>query len=219
MQTRDPDTAGPAEEAPPGWVLNTPNRLFEVWTYPVLALVLAAAHAFFGIALGGALALAVGVSAAILITVGAVALFVTGWRAYDEQTLDASWRCHVTRVVVGATVAAVIWVASLLVGLQFGLLIGVAAATMLYTTARAVPRFDHLVVAWASAVVAATCATLAVVALLAHDLPESRSAAWMAGGVSALLSALLAVHQFRAAGRGPQDEPEPGLSAPDRTAS
>lgn len=219
METRDPDTAGPAEEAPPGWVLNTPTRPLEVWLYPVLALLLAAAHVAVGIAFGGALALVVGVSAAVVTTVGAAALFVTGRRAYVEQTRVASWRSHVTRVLVGASAATVVALTTTLVGSRIGILVGVGAAVLLYTTARAVPRLDHIVAAWAAAVVAVACAALAVTGLTVESVPESLRAAWIAGGVTALFSALLAVHQFRSAARAPLDGPESGLSAPDRTAS
>jgi hypothetical protein len=219
VETRDPDTAGPAEEAPPGWVLNTPTRPLEVWTYPVLVLLLAAAHVAFGIAFGGALALVVGVSAAVVTTVGAVALFVTGRRAYVEQTRVASWRSHVTRVLVGASAATVVALTTTLVGSRIGILIGVGAAVLLYTTSRAVPRLDHIVAAWAAAVVAVACAALAATGLTVESVPESVRAAWIAGGVTALFSALLAVHQFRAAARARESSRSPGLSAPDRTAS
>ncbi|WIB33015.1 hypothetical protein [Curtobacterium sp. MCSS17_005] len=217
METRDPDTDDPAEEAPPGWVLNTPTRPLEVWTYPVLALLLAAAHVVVGVVLGGALALVVGVSAAIIITFGAVALFITGRHAYDEQTRVASWRSHVTRVVVVATAAVVVAITSSLVGSRFGLLVGVGAAVGLYTTARAAPRFDHLVAAWASTTVAVACATLAVVGLTVESVPESLRAAWIASAVFALFATLLAAGQFRIAARTPPGQ-EP-FSAPNRTAS
>ncbi len=217
METRHPETDDPTDEAPPGWVLNTPNRPLEVWTYPVLAVVLAAAFAVVGVVLGGVLALVVGVSGAIIITVGAVAVFVTGRHAYDEQTRVASWRSHVTRVVVAATAAVLVAITSSLDGSRLGLLVGVGAAVWLYTTARAAPRFDHLVAAWASATVAVACATLAVVGLTVESVPESLRAAWIASAVFALFATLLAVGQFRTAARTPRGQ-EP-LSAPDRTAS
>lgn len=203
METRDDETA---EEAPPGWVLRTPTRLREVWTYPVLVLLLAGAHVAIAIAFGGAVALVVGVSAAVVTTVGAVALFVTGWRAYDAQTRDASWRCHVTRVVVAVTCSAVVGVASLTVGFPFGLLFGAVGIPQAFRFARAVPRIDHLVVAWTFVAVALVCAALAVVGLTVDPAPEYRSATWVGpGGFFALFTALAAVHQFREAARAPVD--------------
>lgn len=220
METRDPDTDDPAEAAPPGWVLNTPTRLLEVWTYPVLEVLLAAAHVALGIAFGGVFALVVGVAAAVVFVIGSIALFVTGWRAYDQQTRSASWRCHVTRVVVAVTSAAVVAVASLMVGTPLGLVFGaMAGVPMAFRFARTVPRVDHLVVAWGSVCVAVTCTTLAVIGFTVADLPEYRTIAWVSGSFFALFSAVVAVHQFRSAARAPLAGPESGLSAPDRTAS
>ncbi|MFJ2978932.1 hypothetical protein ACIPEP_08740 [Curtobacterium sp. NPDC087082] len=209
----------PAEDAPPGWVLSTPVRPSEVWTFPALTLVLAGAHVFFGIAFGGLFALVVGVSAAVVTTVGAVALFVANRRAYDEQTVEASWRCHVTRVVVAVTVAAVVTIATVLVGIPFGLFLAAVGLPMRYATARAVPRVDHLAVAWAFVVVGTCGAVLAAVALTVDGLSRAQSASWIASGVFVLVWSALAVHQFRAAARATPDPPWSGVSAPDRTAS
>jgi type IV secretory pathway TrbD component len=143
------------------------------------------------------------VSAAVVTTVGAVALFVAGRRAYVEQTVEASWRCHVTRVVVTVSVAAVVTIATLLVGFPFGLVLGAVALPMRYSSARAVPRFDHLAAAWGVVVVGACCAILAVVALTADDLSGTQSASWIASGVFVLVWSAVAVHQFRAAARAP----------------
>lgn len=206
METRDPETDGTAEEAPPGWVLNTPTRLREVWTYPVLVLLLAAAHVALGVAFGGALALVVGVSAAVVTTAGAVALFVTGRHAYDEQSRVASWRCHVTRVVVAVGSVGIVSVTTLTVGFPFGALFGaVAGVPTAFRFARSVPRIDHLVVAWTALAVAVCCVVLAVLGLTLADLPDSRSTFWTFGAAFAVISAAVAVHQFVVARRSPHD--------------
>ena len=206
METRDPDTAGPAEEAPPGWVLNTPTRPLEVWLYPVLALLLAAAHVAVGIAFGGALALVVGVSAAVVTTVGAVALFVTGRRAYDEQSRGASWRSHVTRVVVAVVSVGIVSVTTLTVGFPFGALFGaVAGVPTAFRFTRSVPRIDRLVVAWTALAVAVCCVVLAILGLTLADLPDYRSTTWTFGAAFAVISAVMAVHQFVVARRSPHD--------------
>lgn len=206
MDARDPETDGTAEEAPPGWVLNTPTRPLEVWTYPVLVLLLAAAHVAFGVAFGGALALVVGVSAAVVTTAGAVALFVTGRRAYDEQSRDASWRCHVIRVVVAVGSVGIVSVTTLTVGLPFGALFGaVAGVPTAFRFARSVPRIDHLIVAWTALAVAVCCVVLAVLGLTLADLPDYRSTFWTFGAVFAVISVAVAVHQFVVARRSPHD--------------
>jgi hypothetical protein len=206
VEPRDPDTAGPAEEAPPGWVLNTPTRPLEVWLYPVLALLLAAAHVALGIAFGGALALVVGVSAAVVTTVGAVALFVTGRRAYDEQSRGASWRSHVTRVVVAVVSVGIVSVTTLTVGFPFGALFGaVAGVPTAFRFTRSVPRIDRLVVAWTALAVAVCCVVLAILGLTLADLPDYRSTTWTFGAAFAVISAVMAVHQFVVARRSPHD--------------
>ncbi|MBO9038486.1 MULTISPECIES: hypothetical protein [Curtobacterium] len=206
METRDPDTDDPAEETPPGWVLNTPTRPLEVWLYPVLALLLAAAHVALGIAFGGALALIVGVSAALVTTVGAVALLVTGLRAYDEQSREASWRSHVTRVVVAVVSVGIVSVTTLTVGFPFGALFGVLVGVpTAFRFARSVPRIDRLVVAWTALAVAVCCVVLAVLGLTLADLPDYRNTFWTFGIAFAVISAAEAVHQFVVARRAPFD--------------
>lgn len=204
METRGPETDDAGEDAPPGWVLRTPTRWREVWPVPVLTLFLAAVEVLGGIAFGGASALVIGLSAAVLTTAGAVALFVTSWRAYDEQTIEASWCGHVTHVVVAVTVLGLIAIATLLVGLPFGVLFGLVGLPLMLTSARAVPRFDHLAVMWAFGVVGAICATLAVIGLTVDDVSRIQRASWVAGGVFALVAVVAVVHQFRAAARAPR---------------
>lgn len=219
METPGAEQDDSAAEAPPGWVLSTPVRPSEVWTFPTLTLLLAGAHVFFGIAFGGAFALVVGVSAAVVTTVCAVALFVANRRAYDEQGIEASWRCHVTRVVVAVTVTAVVAIATLLVGFPFGLVAAAVGLPMRYAIGRAVPRLDHIAVAWATVVVGACSAVLAAVALTVDGLSRAQSASWIASGVLVLVWAALAVQQFRAATHAPRGQPWSAVSAPDRTAS
>lgn len=203
METRDPETDDLAEEAPPGWVLRTPTRWREIWPVPVLSLVLAAVAVLGGIGFGGVFALVVGLTAAALSTAGAVALFVASWRAYDEQTVEASWRGHVTHVVVAVTTGGVVALATLLVGLPFGVLFGLVGLPLTLSSARAVPRFDHLAVMWAFGVVGVICATLAVIGLTVDDVSRLQRPSWIAGGVFALFSAVIVIHQFRAAARAP----------------
>ncbi|WXF91389.1 hypothetical protein WDV91_00895 [Curtobacterium flaccumfaciens pv. flaccumfaciens] len=187
-------------------MLNTPTRLLEVWLYPVLVLLLAAAHVALGIAFGGALALVVGVSAAVVTTVGAVALFVTGRRAYDEQSRGASWRSHVTRVVVAVVSVGIVSVTTLTVGFPFGALFGaVAGVPTAFRFTRSVPRIDRLVVAWTALAVAVCCVVLAILGLTLADLPDYRSTTWTFGAAFAVISAVMAVHQFVVARRSPHD--------------
>lgn len=203
METRGPETDDLAE-APPGWVLRTPTRWREIWPVPVLSVLLAAVEVLGGIGFGGVFALVVGLTAAALTTAGAVALFVASWRAYDEQTLEASWRGHVTHVVVAVTIGGVVAIATLLVGLPFGVLFGIVGLPLTLSSARAVPRFDHLAVMWAFGVVGAMCATLAVIGLTVDDVSSVQRASWVAGGVLALFSVVVVVHQSRAAARAPR---------------
>lgn len=211
METRDDDASEVAP--PPAWVLSTPTRRREVWTLPALAAALAVLLALLGPRFGETLGLVVGVTCAVVVAAGAVALAVAGQTAYDAQTMSASWRLHVVRVVVCAVTAVVVAVGGLVVGLPFGVFFGVffgvGAMTVLYTTARTVPRLDLLVGAWASIAVAAPCVALAVVALAVVGLPESQRAAWVAGGVLGVFSALLAILQFRLAARTPPDQDAP----------
>jgi hypothetical protein len=219
VETPEPERDDAATDAPPSWILSTPVRPSEVWTFPTLTLVLAGAHVFFGIAFGGAFALVIGVTAAVVTSVGAVALFMANRRAYDEQTIEASWRCHVTRVVVAVSVAAVVAIATLLVGFPFGLVAAAVGLPMRSAIGRAVPRLDHLAVAWATVVVGACSAVLAAVALTVDGISRAQGASWIASGVLAPVWAALAVQQFRAATHAPRDQPRSAVSAPDRTAS
>ncbi|WP_420369351.1 hypothetical protein [Curtobacterium sp. L1-20] len=199
MDARDDQPT--ADEAPPGWVLGTPTRPSEVWLVPSLLLALAVLVVAFGSGYGDPLAAVVGWIAGPLVAVGAVALLVSGRRAYDEQTLGASWRAHVVRVVVGVGTVAVLAVASLVVGVLLGtvlgLLIGVPQA---FRYTRAVPRLDRLVVGWACAAVAVTALVVVVLQFVVPDLPRVRAVTW--GPPSALygvIAGILAVVHFRLA--------------------
>jgi hypothetical protein len=214
VEAPGPEQDDSAADAPPGSVLSTPVRPSEIWTSPTLTLLLAGAHVFFGIAFGGAFALVVGMSAAVVTTVCAVALFVVNQRAYDEQTIEASWRCHVTRVVVAVTVAAVVAVATLLVGFPFGLVAAAVGLPMRSAIGRAVPRLDHLAVAWATVVVGGCSAVLAAVSLTVDGLSRAQSASWIASDILVPVWAALAVQQFRAATHAPRSELEAGGNAP-----
>lgn len=203
METRDDETA---EEAPPAWVLRTPIRRREVWTYPVLAVALAAAVVVLVMAVGDVLARVVGVTTAVVVTAGAVALLLAGRSAYDEQSREASWRLHVVRVVVGVTVAGVVTVASLLSGASFsaalGFLVGVPQA---FHFARSVPRIDRLVLACTSGAVSVVSAVLVVARLVADGVLRYRSGGWVGGAaVIVVLASVVSVVQFRAAARAPR---------------
>lgn len=198
-----PDEVAP----PPGWILNTPTRHREVWTLPVLAVVLAGLLLALGTRFGTTLGLVVCLTCAVVVAAGAVVLAVAGRAAYEEQTLEASWRLHVVRLVVGVTTAAVVAVSSLLVGLPIGLLFAsVWTGPMTFRLARSVPRSDRLVVAWASAAVTVACAVLVVLGLALPGLGRPQEITWLAAGPAlGVLSLVMAVAQCRIAARTPRE--------------
>lgn len=195
---------------PPPWVLSTPTKRSEVWTLPLLAVVLAAVAVVFvlaGARTGDALTVAVAAAVAVLVSVGAVLLAVAGRRAYADQTRAASWRSHVVRIVVGVTISVLVGVGSLAVGFGPG---GVCATFMSLVTvlqfARVVPRLDRLAVAWASVGTAAACAVLVVLGLAVPGLPSHRAAIWIGGSpVLGVVAVVTAIVQFRVAARTPRD--------------
>ncbi|MFJ4219947.1 hypothetical protein [Curtobacterium luteum] len=205
MDTRAED---PVDEAPPpGWVLDTPTRHREVWKLPACAAALAVLFALLGTQFGETLGLVVCVTCAVVVAAGAVALAVAGRTAYDEQTIAASWRLHVVRMVVGVTTTSIIAVGSLVVGFPLGWFFGAAAWVPLsFRLARSVPRTDRVIVAWASVSLAVACLALSVVGSTVPDLPQRFSVMWI--GPGAILGALLlamAVVQFALAERTPPD--------------
>lgn len=216
MQTRDEDTA--EETPPPGWVLSTPTRRHEVWTLPVLLLLLAALFVLAAARFGEPLGAVVAVASAAVVTAGAIALAAAGWSAHDEQTTTASWRLHVVRMTVGVTTAAIVAIGSLVVGLPFGVLFGaVGWIPMTFRSARSVPRVDRLLVAWASVVVAVVCTGLSVAGFTVPAVPYRLAAVWIGpGSLFAALAVVMAVVQFAVAERAAVAPP---LSAPDRSAS
>lgn len=241
VHARGDDQSG---EPPPGWVLGTPTRLREVLTLPVAALVLAAVIAFLGTRVSGTLGLVVGTVCAVVVGAGAVALTVAGRAAYEEQTLEASWRLHVVRMVVGVGTASIVALGALAVGTPFGFGVlygGAGAFVVLFRSARSVPRSDRVLVARASVVVAVSCLALSVLGLTLPDLPERLAAAWIGpGALFCALAVVMAVVQFaaaeRASDRHPLDDPalrplggaatgqdgetgERPVSAPDRSGS
>jgi hypothetical protein len=216
VDTRAEDTV--EEAPPPGWVLNTPTRIHEVWTLPVCLVALAVLIALLGTRFGEVLGAVVCVTCAVVVAAGAVALAVAGRTAYHGQDLRASWRLHVVRVAVGVTTASIVAIGTLVIGLPFGWLFGaVGWVPTMFRFARSVPRIDRLLVAWASVFIAVSCAVLSVAGLTVHGLPERLFAVWIGpGAILAALAVVMAVVQFALAERTPPDEP---LSAPDRTAS
>ena len=216
MDTRAEDTV--EEAPPPGWVLNTPTRIHEVWTLPVCLVALAVLIALLGTRFGEVLGAVVCMTCAVVVAAGAVALAVAGRTAYHGQDLRASWRLHVVRMAVGVTTASIVAVGTLAVGLSFGWLFGaVGWIPMTFRLARSVPRIDRLLVAWASVVVTVACVSLTVAGYAIPTLPERIAAVWIGpGALFGALALVMAVVQFALAERTPPDEP---LSAPDRTAS
>lgn len=207
MDTRTDDEPDAVEPAPPEWLLRTPTRRREVWTRPLLVLVLAAGFFVLGDRYGGTLALVVGVLAAAITSAAAVTLAVTGRAAHAEQTWGASWRHHVALVVTGVTLGAVVGLAGLVVagsiGFSLGLLVTVPTV---FRFSRVVPRFDHLAVAWASVVMASSFIVVLLLGLAVRGLPEYRASAWVGvGGAAAAFAAVVAIVEFRRAARTPSD--------------
>lgn len=203
VDTRDDvDPDADLEPAPPTWGLSTPTRQREVWTLPVLTLVLAAVWIVAGVLTGRGGAVVCGA----LVAVGAVALAVTGRAAFSEQSHAASWRLHVARVVVGFGVVTVMAVSSLIAAISVGTVAGVlGAGSQVFRNARSVPRFDRLVAATTASLLAVVAAVLVVLGLVVPTLPEHRAASWVgAGWVVAVVAAVIAVVQFHAASRAPR---------------
>lgn len=204
METRDED---PVEEAPPGWVLRTPTRWREVWVLPVLALGVAALMIFAGSASADVLARVAWVTAAVVMSAGAVALAVSGWRAYRDQTRGASWDLHRIAVLAGVASGAVVVVASLVAGGTIGVAMGaLGGLPTIMWFARSVTRFDRTAVSVACAVVAVVSLVLVVVGLTVEVHPYWRATVWT--GVAPLIAVITAVFafvQFRALARTPSD--------------
>lgn len=169
----------------------------------LLASVFVALAARFGTTLG----LVVCVTCAVVAAVGAVAMAVADRTAYEAQSLAASWRLHVVRLITGVTTAAFVAVGSLVVGLPIGMMFGaIAAVPTTFRLARSVPRTDRLVVAWVSVGVAVVCTALLVLGLSVPDLERPQRIAWIGpGGIFVLLTLGMAIVQFRIAGRTPRD--------------
>jgi hypothetical protein len=216
VETRNEDTA--EETPPPGWVLSTPTRHHEVWTLPVLVMLLAVLLVLAAARFGEPLGAVVCAGSGTVVAAGAIALAAAGRSAYAEQTMTASWRLHVVRMTVGVTTAAILAIGSLVVGLPFGVLFGaVGWIPMTFRFARSVPRVDRLLVAWASVFVAVACTGLSVVGFTAPAVPDRLAAVWIGpGSLFAALAVVMAVVQFAVAER---TAGAPPLSAPDRTAS
>jgi hypothetical protein len=189
------------EEAPPGWVLRTPTRLYEVWALPLVAMAVAAFVMVLAVVSVDALARAAWTTVVCVAVCGAVLLFVAARRAYEEQTRGAAWDLHRTSVVVGVAGASVLVVASLVAGGRIG--IGSSTFFMLANAlwlARSVTRFDRLVVARGSAAVAVVCLLLVLLGVTVDDVPEVRASTWVGGGgFVAVFAAVVAVVQSRRA--------------------
>ncbi|MFJ3384606.1 MULTISPECIES: hypothetical protein [unclassified Curtobacterium] len=196
-----------ADEAPPGWVLRTPNRASEVWLPPLLAVVVAAALVVGGVLLGDRVTLVSGVAAGTCVAVGAVVLGAAGRAAYVEQSRAASWRLHVVSVVVGSGSLLVVALGSLVSGVLFGVSAGVVVTAVQFVyTARTVAWIDRVALGVVSSVLAAGAAVLVVLGLTVPGVPSHRVAVWVgAGWLVAVVAAVVAVVQFRAAARTPRD--------------
>lgn len=204
MDTHEDDVV---EEAPPSWVLRTPARRREVWPLPALAAVLAVVLVVIPVWLGGPVSIVVGALSGVPVALGAIMLGVAGRTAYREQSRAASWRFHVVGTVLGFGVATILALA----GLVRGHFIGVGSGGLLmawqvFHFARSVPRFDRLVAAVSATVLAVGGATLAVLGVVLPDVPEAREAVWIGPGtLVAVVAAIVAVLQFRAARTAPPD--------------
>lgn len=202
MTTHEDDVI---EEAPPSWVLRTPTRRREVWPLPALAAALAVVLVVIPVWLGGPVSIVVGVLSGVPVGVGAVMLAVAGRTAYREQSRAASWRFHVVGVVLGFGAGTIV----ALLGLASGLFATAATSVLLtavqfFHVARSVPRFDRLVAAVSATALAAGAVTLAVFGVALPDVPETRQAVWIGPGtLVAVLAAVVAVVQFRAARTAP----------------
>ncbi|MFJ6171933.1 hypothetical protein [Curtobacterium sp. NPDC092190] len=192
-----------AEEAPPGWVLRTPTRTYEVWALPLVAVAVAAFVMVAGIAAGDLLARVVWTTAAVVVTTGAVALASAGWRAYGEQTRGASWDLHRTTVVTGGASGAAVLVASMIGGGTVGVAAGaLGGLPIMMWSARSLTRFDRLAVSVTCAVVAAVSLVLVVVGLTAGAVPEWRVTVWTrVVPLIGVFTAVVAILQSRAVAR------------------
>lgn len=206
METHDEEQV---EEAPPGWVLRTPTRPFEVWALPLLSLAAAVMVIAVGTRSSDALILVAGVVTGAVLAVAAPLLFLAAHRAYGQQTWGASWDLHRTRVLIGVVTGVTLMVGSLVIGLPIAATLGVIggfAQTSRY--ARSVPRFDLSAVAWAFLGVVASCTVLVVLGLVLPEgpvLPGWRASVWVGGGISgALFGAVLALVHARRAGHAPR---------------
>lgn len=202
MTTHEDDVI---EEAPPSWVLRTPTRRREVWPLPALAAALAVVLVVIPVWLGGPVSIVVGVLSGVPVGVGAVMLAVAGRTAYREQSRAASWRFHVVGTVLGFGAVTILALAGLVRGHFIGVGSGgVFMAWQVFQFARSVPRFDRLVAAVSATALAAGAVTLAVFGVALPDVPETRQAVWIGPGtLVAVLAAVVAVVQFRAARRAP----------------
>lgn len=202
MTTHEDDVI---EEAPPSWVLRTPTRRREVWPLPALAAALAVVLVVIPVWLGGPVSIVVGVLSGVPVGVGAVMLAVAGRTAYREQSRAASWRFHVVGTVLGFGAVTILALAGLVRGHFIGVGSGgVFMAWQVFQFARSVPRFDRLVAAVSATALAAGAATLAVLGVALPDVPEARQALWIGPGtLVAVLAAVVAVVQFRAARTAP----------------
>ncbi|MBF4582492.1 hypothetical protein ITJ54_07395 [Curtobacterium sp. VKM Ac-2865] len=202
MTTHEDDVI---EEAPPSWVLRTPTRRREVWPLPALAAALAVVLVVIPVWLGGPVSIVVGVLSGVPVGVGAVMLAVAGRTAYREQSRAASWRFHVVGTVLGFGAATILALAGLVRGHFIGVGSGgVFMAWQVFQFARSVPRLDRLVAAVCATALAAGAVTLAVLGVVLPDVPEARQAVWIGPGtLVAVLAAVVAVVQFRAARTAP----------------
>ncbi|MCJ1715042.1 hypothetical protein [Curtobacterium sp. VKM Ac-2922] len=209
METRDQDDVehDDVEPAPPSWVLRTPTRQHEVWTVPLFTVALAVAVVIVGVVVGSAFGAIVAIVTGGPVAVGAVVLAVAGRRAFVEQSRAASWRFHQVGVLMAFGTGTLVALAALTVGTLLGIFPGVLGVSIVaFSNARSVPRFDRLVAAVTALVLAFGAAVLVVLGLTLQTITADRSAVWVgAGWFVAVIAAVVAVVQFRAAARAPRD--------------
>jgi hypothetical protein len=167
----------------PTWALHTPIRSIEWWGPPALIAALAALVVV-GPVLVDARTVAIvtcAVGSAVLLA-AAVVLGTLGRRAFNEQTLEASWRLHQTRVLATVTCVGAAGVLSVVLGASL-VTLGAATAGFLASLMRpSAPRFEHVARVAAAVALGAVAAASIIVGFIAPSLPSKLAATWIGTG-------------------------------------
>jgi hypothetical protein len=169
--TRSPEHDGRMtvddQELLPAWVLRTPVRSWEWWLHPLLLLLLGAGVGVASVVLTSSERVHVaGIVAAASVASGAVVLGVAARHAYEAQEIGASWRFHVTAVLVGLGASTVIVLAGLVAGI--GGLASYGMVALVVARQSGVPelRFDVLARIVTAAVLGSAFVVAAVIGAL-----------------------------------------------------